>query len=117
MILLESLDASTSILTLDRPEKRNALSLALIDEITTAIRQVESDGAKRVLILRANGPSFCAGLDLAEAASPGGAEKSAHALATMYEKLCTTPLVTIAAVHGAAVGGGAGLAIACDFVL
>ena len=117
MIQLESHDESTTILTLNRPEKRNALSRELIEQITSSLRQVEADTAKRVLIIRAAGPSFCAGLDMAEASMPGGAETTAQSLAQMYEVLCETPLVTIAAVNGSAVGGGAGLAIACDFVI
>ena len=117
MITLDSHDAATSILTLNRPDKRNALSLELIGQITEAVRLAESDLAKRVLIIRGAGPAFCAGLDLAEASQPGGAEKSAQALATMFGAICDSPLVTVAAVQGAAVGGGAGLAIACDFVI
>ena len=117
MIKLDSHDATTSTLTLNRPDKRNALSLELIGQITSAVKQVESDKAKRVLIVRAEGPAFCAGLDLAEASAPDGAGKTAQALATMFETICETPLVTIGAVNGAAVGGGAGLAIACDFVI
>src|SRR4051794_14168181 len=107
MITLESHDATTSILTLNRPEKRNALSLELIGAITASFKQVGADAAKRVMIVRAAGPVFCAGLDLSEASQPGGADKSAQALAEMYETICDSPLVTIAAVNGAAVGGGA----------
>jgi methylglutaconyl-CoA hydratase len=117
MIQLTHHDAATTILTLDRPDKRNALSLELIERIRAAVVEVSRDVQRRVLIIRANGPSFCAGLDLKEAALTGGAERSAEALAKMYEALCDSPLVTIAAAQGSAVGGGAGIVLACDLVV
>jgi methylglutaconyl-CoA hydratase len=117
MIQLAHHDAASSILTLDRADKRNALSLELIEQIRAAVVELSKDPNRRVLIIRANGPSFCAGLDLKEAAQTGGAERSAEALAKMYEALCDSPLVTIAAAHGSAVGGGAGIVLASDFVL
>jgi methylglutaconyl-CoA hydratase len=117
MIQLDHHDAMTSVLTLNRPDKRNALSLELIEQIRAAIVELGKDLSRRVVIIRANGPSFCAGLDLKEASQAGGAEKSAEALAKMYEALCDSPLVTIAAAHGTAVGGGAGIVLACDLVV
>ncbi|HEY7087296.1 MAG TPA: enoyl-CoA hydratase-related protein [Tepidisphaeraceae bacterium] len=117
IVQLENYDPTTAILTLNRPEKRNALSLELIEAITSAVSDAAKDSCRRVLIIRAEGPSFCAGLDLKEAAQPGGAEHSAEALAKMFEAICDSPLVTIAAAQGAAMGGGAGLVIACDLVI
>ncbi|HET6246761.1 MAG TPA: enoyl-CoA hydratase-related protein [Tepidisphaeraceae bacterium] len=117
MLIINHDDPAIRVLTLNRPEKRNALSLALIDQITAAFLQVNGDPKARVIILAANGPAFCAGLDLNEAAIPGGAEKSAEALARMYEAIGNSPLITIAAASGAAMGGGAGLLAACDFVV
>jgi methylglutaconyl-CoA hydratase len=117
MIQLDHHDAATSILTLNRPDKRNALSLELIEQIRAAVIEVARDLNRRVLVIRGNGPSFCAGLDLKEASQPGGAERSAEALAKMYEALCDSPLVTIAAAQGSAVGGGAGIVLACDLVV
>ena len=76
-----------------------------------------ADPHRRVIVLTANGPAFCAGLDLKEAAAPGGAEKSAEALSRMYLAIGNSPLITIAAAAGAAMGGGAGLLAACDFVV
>src|SRR4029453_2363599 len=116
-IQLDHHDAMTSVLTLNRPDKRNALSLELIEQIRAAVVEIGKDLSGRVLIIRANGPSFCAGLDLKEASQPGGAERSAEALAKMYEALCDSPLVTIAAARGSAGGGGAGIVWACDFVV
>lgn len=110
-------DPAIAVLTLNRPDKRNALSVALIEALRDAVIAASSDPAQRVLVFRGAGPAFCAGLDLAEAAEPQTHERSARALAAMYEAIGTSPLVTIAAVHGAAMGGGAGLLAACDFAL
>jgi methylglutaconyl-CoA hydratase len=110
-------DPAISVLTLNRPGKRNALSLALIEQIADAVTASNADSHRRAIILAGNGPAFCAGLDLAEASQPGGPEKSADALARMYEAIGNSPLITIAAAHGAAMGGGAGILSACDFVV
>src|SRR5262245_32051903 len=91
LILLEHLDDCVSMLTLNRPDKRNALSIALLHEMTDAIKKLESDRMRRVLIIRGAGPSFCAGLDLKEASDPANADKSAHALADMYLAVVTSP--------------------------
>src|SRR5665213_1680879 len=110
-------DPAIAVLTLNRPEKRNALNLELIGQITNAVTSASADPNRRALVLSANGPAFCAGLDLKEAAAPGGAEKSAEALSRMYLAIGNSPLITIAAAAGAAMGGGAGLLAACDFVV
>lgn len=116
-LLIHHTDPRIISLTLNRPDKRNALSIALIESLRDAILSAPKDPALRVLVLRGAGPSFCAGLDLTEAAQPGCHDRSATALASMYEALGNCPLVTIAAPHGAAMGGGAGLLAACDFVI
>jgi len=116
-LIVNGEDPTISLVTFNRPQKRNALSLELIERITEAAEAAAKDPVRRVLILAGNGPAFCAGLDLQEAALPGGAEKSAEALARMYATIGNSPLVTIAAAHGAAMGGGAGLLAACDFVI
>lgn len=110
-------DPAVTVLTLDRPEKRNALSVELIERLTDAVRAAGADAGRRALVLRGAGPAFCAGLDLAEAAAPEKAGRSAESLATLYEAIAGSRLVTIAAAHGAAVGGGAGLLAACDVVV
>ena len=102
-------------LTLNRPEKRNALNVALLEELCTAITDAERDASQRVLVLRGAGTVFCSGLDLAEAAEPGGADRSAALIDRALRSLGLTRLVTIAAVHGAAIAGGAGVMSACDF--
>ncbi|HEX4794404.1 MAG TPA: enoyl-CoA hydratase-related protein [Humisphaera sp.] len=117
VLLIDASDPQISVLTLNRPAKRNALSLELIEHITAGVLAAQSDLNRRVIVLRANGPAFCAGLDLKEASTPGNAHRSAEALAKMYEAVGSSPLVTIAAVQGAAMGGGAGLLAACDLVV
>lgn len=116
-LLIDTSNPAITVLTLNRAAKRNALSLELIEAIASAIASANDDRARRVIVLRANGPSFCAGLDLHEASSADGAQRSATALSRMYLLLGNSPLVTVAAAHGAAMGGGAGLLAACDFVI
>jgi methylglutaconyl-CoA hydratase len=117
VVLVEKQTAQIAIVTLNRPERRNALTLELLDELIAAIKVASDEPQERVLILRGAGAAFCTGLDLKEAANP----KNAHATAEMVAKtliaLSQTRLITIAAVHGAAVAGGAGIMSACDFVV
>jgi methylglutaconyl-CoA hydratase len=117
LLLVDDSDPAVGILTLNRPDKRNALNVALIEQLTAAVKRADGEPARRVLILRASGPVFCAGLDLGEAADPASAGRSAEALAALYLTICQSPLVTITAAQGAAYGGGAGLLAACDFVV
>jgi methylglutaconyl-CoA hydratase len=116
-VLVDSSDPAISILTLNRPDKRNAMSIELIDAVRAAIDEATADLNRRVIIIRGEGPTFCAGLDLKEASDPEKSHASAEALCKMYQTVCATPLVTIAAAHGVAVGGGAGLVAACDFAV
>src|SRR3954469_25755652 len=117
VVLIDSSDPAITTVTLNRPDKRNAMSVALIDALREAVESATKDVNRRVLIIRGAGPTFCAGLDLKEASDPAVAHRSAEALAKMYEAVCATPLVTIAAAHGVGVGGGAGLVAACDFAV
>lgn len=115
-LIVDSPDPAVVRLTLNRPAKRNALSGALIEQLRDAVRNA-SRGSGRVMIIGGAGPAFCAGLDLAEAAIPALADRSANLLAEMYEAIATSPLVTIASARGAAMGGGAGIIAACDFAV
>jgi methylglutaconyl-CoA hydratase len=117
LVLVDTADPAVTVLTLNRPDKRNALNISLIEQLATAIERAGGEPGRRVLIMRASGPVFCAGLDLSEAADPASAGRSAEALAALYLAICQSPLVTIAAAQGAAYGGGAGLLAACDFVV
>lgn len=104
-------------LELNRPEKRNALSTPLLQELCNAIEKANEDPQKRVLLLSGSGPVFCAGLDLNEAMDPSKAHSSAQMVAKTLHTLYSSPLVTIACAHGAAMAGGAGLLAACDIKL
>lgn len=115
-----------AILTLNRPDKRNALSRALIAELADALDQIRVDPGVRAAVLAADGPVFCAGMDLKEATA-GGLEATsetsqrsvddAQAIADLIDRVHTSPRPIVAALHGDAFGGGAGLALACDVVV
>ena len=105
------------MVTLNRPERRNALTLELLNELVAAIKVSSDQTSERVLILRGAGAAFCTGLDLKEAADPKKAHATAEMVANTLVALSQTRLITIAAVHGAAVAGGAGIMSACDFVV
>jgi methylglutaconyl-CoA hydratase len=115
--VLTTRDGAVTTLTLNRPDKRNALNVDLLEQLCVAIAATEQDPAQRILILRGAGPVFCSGLDLAEAAEPQRAHASAELVDKALRTLGTTRLITIAAVQGAAVAGGAGLMSACDFAV
>lgn len=106
-------------LTLNRPERRNALSRDLIAELTAALHAARSDENVRAVILTGAPPAFCAGLDLREVATttPIQAEQDAAALVALLETLDGLHQPTIAAVNGPALGGGAGLVSVCDIVV
>jgi methylglutaconyl-CoA hydratase len=108
-------------LTLNRPHKRNALSFQLLDELTRALDEVENSTAQ-ILILTGAGKAFCAGMDLGELKTLTGkshAENVADSrkMAQIFRRLYEFPKPTIAAVNGAAIAGGTGLATMCDFTL
>jgi methylglutaconyl-CoA hydratase len=121
-VLLTSLDGGVLSLTLNRPEKRNALDAATIAALTAALDRADLDAAVRVVTLRGAGKDFCAGADLAELLasvdhSMEENERSARALGDIFLKIRQLPKPVIAIVHGRALAGGAGLATACDMVL
>src|SRR5881398_3460278 len=105
-----------TLVTLNRPERRNALTIELLTELVAAIKVASDEMHERILILRGAGAAFCTGLDL-KAATPQNAHATAEMVAKTLLTLSQTRLVTIAAVHGAAVAGGAGIMSACDFVV
>ena len=117
LIELDQTHPAISIISLNRPEKRNALSIQLTEEFCEAIDKIVKDSSQRVIIIKGNGPSFCAGLDLEELLNPENEEASTSRIAQVLTKLYTCPLITIGAIHGAAIGGGGGLLAACDFVV
>jgi methylglutaconyl-CoA hydratase len=117
-------DGPVAVLTLNRPDKRNALSRALITELDRLVDRVGHDPHIRAVVLTGAGTVFCAGMDLKEAAEErGGAEAEQHAVVTLQEyadlvqRVHTLPKPTIAALNGDALAGGAGLMAACDFAV
>src|SRR5213079_763626 len=117
VVLIEKESPQISVVTLNRPERRNALTLELLTELCSAVNVASEQPEQRVLILRGVGAAFCTGLDLKEAADTTKAHATAEMVARLFLALAETRLVTIATVHGAAVAGGAGIMSACDFVI
>lgn len=112
MVLLVNRDhPQITIVSLNRPEKRNALNSELLEALTKLVNELKEDPKQRVLIIKGEGNVFCAGLDLTSSNS-----KTPDLLAETLKTLYTSPLVTIALLQGAAMGGGAGIMSACDFV-
>ncbi len=99
--------------TLNRPDRGNAMNPALIDELGACIRDLGADDRVRIIVLRGAGKHFCAGADV----GGRGEGEPRFTLATMLETLETTPKPTIAVVQGAAAGGGMALAACCDIVM
>src|ERR1700745_3213382 len=117
IVLIEKQTPQITVLTLNRPERRNALTIELLSELNAAIKNASDQPQERVIILRGAGAAFCTGLDLKEAADQTKAHATAEMVANTLITVSQTRLITIAAVHGAAVAGGAGIMSACDFVV
>ena len=117
VVLIEKQSPQITVVTLNRPERRNALTLELLSQLCAAITVASDEPQNRVIILRGAGAAFCTGLDLKEAADQTKAHATAEMVANSLIAVSQTHLVTIAAVHGAAVAGGAGIISACDFVV
>ncbi|PYJ28444.1 MAG: enoyl-CoA hydratase/isomerase family protein [Verrucomicrobia bacterium] len=117
VVLIETQTPQITVVTLNRPERRNALTIELLTELQAAIKVASEQPHQRVLILRGAGAAFCTGLDLKEAADHTKAHSTAEMVANTLIAISQTRLITIAAVHGAAVAGGAGIMSACDFVV
>jgi len=116
-VLIDQADPAVTVVTLNRPEKRNALSVQLLRELLAALQAASADRSRRVLILNANDPVFCAGLDLKESADSKHRQESARLLCDVYKSLTANPQITIVAAQGAAIGGGVGLLSACDIAI
>src|SRR6184192_975076 len=117
VVLIEKQSPQITVVTLNRPERRNSLTIELLNELISAVKVASDQPNERVLILRGAGAAFSTGLDLKEAADQTKAHATAEMVAKALITLSQTRLITIAAVHGAAVAGGAGIMSACDFVI
>lgn len=111
-----------AVITLNRPDQRNALSRGVIADLSNAFHRAASDPSVRCVVLTGNGKAFCAGMDLEELRGTLGEEgelvwDDAQKLSALYNFIYALPKPTIAAVNGAAVAGGAGLVTVCDLAL
>ncbi|TGL51970.1 enoyl-CoA hydratase [Leptospira wolffii] len=117
--VLYSIEDYTSIITLNRPEKRNAISRDLLLNLMSHTEKIKSDQKTRVLIIQGEGSVFCAGADLKERAEMS--EKEVHRflddVGKCFQEIESLPIPTIAALDGDAYGGGLELALSCDFIL
>jgi methylglutaconyl-CoA hydratase len=116
------LDQGVLTLTLNRPDKRNALDTPTLDALHAALERADLDGEVRVVAVRGAGKDFCAGADLGELlasaeATPEQNEHAAMHLGGLFVRMRELPKPVVALVHGRALAGGAGLATACDLVL
>lgn len=107
-------DDGVATLTLNRPEKRNALSIELRDAVHEALAAWQDDEAVRVVVLTGAPPAFSAGFDLEEFARPELSRTIRHSSARYHRTVWSFPKPTVAAVNGPALGGGFDLAVLCD---
>lgn len=121
-MILYSVDNSVASITLNRPEKRNALNDELIAAIKQGLEQAAADGSVRVIVISGAGKDFCSGADLAAIqkiaqASVADNAEDARSLLELFLLMRQIPVPVVAAVKGRALAGGCGLASACDLVL
>jgi methylglutaconyl-CoA hydratase len=110
------------ILTLNRPEKRNAFHPVMVKQMKDKIREISNDDAVKILIITGAGSAFCAGADLEylnelKSYSTIQNEKDSRELADLFLMIYEFPKLVIAAVNGAAIAGGCGLASVCDIII
>ncbi len=118
--LLYEQDGPVARVTLNRPERRNALSMRLSEELTAALELVRHSTSVRVLVIQGAGGTFCAGDDITEMGQWGDANeivRRVRGYQRMADTLADLDKVTIAAIDGFAVGGGLEITMACDFVV
>ncbi|MBI3735009.1 enoyl-CoA hydratase/isomerase family protein, partial [Candidatus Sumerlaeota bacterium] len=116
--VIVSTEGSIASVLLNQPDRRNVLSVEMVNDLNAALESVAKDSSARIAILRAEGPAFCAGMDLKKVAldDPPQASTFAEALAEAYRKLLLLPMPLLSAVDGPAMGGAVGLALAADLV-
>lgn len=112
-------DGPVAVLTLNRPEVRNALNAALVGELLGRLREANEDASVRAVVLSAAPPAFCAGADLHELVEgePHAARRRVELTVQLHTAIPALRKPVIAAVSGAALAGGCGLAMSCDVVI
>lgn len=120
--VLVRVEEGVAHITLNRPDKRNAMNGALVDGLRAAFRQTQDRNDVRVVVLNGAGSDFCSGADLAEleAMADQGVEASladARRMGELFVAMRRHPCPVVAAVHGRALAGGCGLAAACDMIV
>src|SRR5687768_5670162 len=120
--LLTQRTGSVEYVTLNRPDVRNAFNAQLIDELRRCADATAADKTVRVAVIAGAGKAFCAGADLAWMSAMAAATREenlrdATATAAMFGALDRLPLAVVGRIHGAALGGGSGLAAVCDLVI
>ena len=123
-LIRKEIEAGVATVTLCRSEKRNALSRELIGQLSVAVNEALADSRTRVLVFKAEGSVFCAGMDLAEmqerASSADGQQewmKDSQDLCELLVSIYSAKVPTIAALQGPVLAGGFGIILACDFVV
>lgn len=111
VLITEQIEPGIALIKLNRPSKRNALNVELLQALCEQIEELESLPDQRVLILCGEDPVFCSGMDLSEK------EEKGDLIAKLYQLLRHSSLLTLAAVQGAVLAGGLGLMGACDLVI
>lgn len=119
--LTVSADNSITTITFNRPDKRNAISYELIEELLSAVSEVENSPSQ-ILVLTGAGKAFCAGMDLDNLKAltdrtPEQNKKDSETMGLLFRSIYEFPKPTIAAVNGPAIAGGCGIATLCDFTI
>ena len=119
MSVLQSIESGVATLTLNRPESRNALNLDMCDRLISISREIQENKEIKLVLVRANGPVFCAGADLKERQGMSEAQVRERRMKgfAAYAALESLQMPVIAVVEGPAVGSGCEIAGACDFIV
>ncbi|MDQ6787781.1 MAG: enoyl-CoA hydratase/isomerase family protein [Acidobacteriota bacterium] len=120
--ILTAVENSIFTITLNRPEKRNALNDAIINDLKNALREADRDETLRAIVIRGAGKDFCSGADLSALQKISQSDvlenwDDADNLRELFSLIRRVKIPVAAAVHGRALAGGCGLATACDIVL